>query len=811
MLKHYLKIAFRNLTRNKVFSVINILGLTVGMGVCLLIYQYIHFEMSFDDFHEKGERVYRVVSAVYQNEEKIGHGVESPYMMGLKAKEEIPEITDAIRVHPQYGAAVVVNPETNQRFIELGMLYVDQTFLEVFDYQLKIGQANSVLSKANNIVLTEDMAIKYFGSTNPIGQVLKISGEWDEASYVVTGVVNSPPANSHIDFDALIPMQSLLENDQYKSSDGWSWNNFATYVILSVGADVTATTEKLRQLYMDVKKEDYEISNTSLEMVFQPIQDIHLNSDGLNDPITKNEGSLENVKIYTVVALFILFIAWINYINLTTAQAMRRAREVGVRKAIGANRNQLTRQFLLESALTNFISASLALGVAYALLPMLNDMLGLALEFTLLADFKFCFSFLLILILGVFISGAYPAFMLSSYKTVRVLKDSGIPNTKNLGLRRALIVFQFAASVLLIAGALLVYSQIEFMKNADHGMAMDKILVMTGPKVGINKESIKPKLQTFKNRLKEDNSVIDVTGSENIPSRGYNWGTTMRKLGATEQESETTKIVFVDHDFLKAYDIEMVAGEPFPKERKFSRRVMINEATLDAFGIESPEDALLQKFIIQSEDTIEVAGVLKNYNWSSLKEKHEPYCFVLFGEALDYFSVKIDMSNVQSTVSHVEDVFREVFPNDAFEYFFLEDEFNRQYQSDLQFGKLVGIFTILAIFIACLGLFALVSFSATLRMKEIGIRKVLGAKIGHLMMLLSKEYLYLLLIANVLALPAVWYWGSDWLNNYAFKIDMNIDLFVIPGLMLLVISTFTVSYQTFSTAKANPVDSLRSE
>lgn len=810
MFRHYLKIALRNLSRNKVFSIINILGLAVGMGVCLLIYQYIHFELSYDDFHKGAQNTFRLVSTAYQNEEQIGKGAESPYMLGVKGKEEIPDIRDAIRVHPQYGGAVVTNPETNDRFIELEMLYVDESFLEVFDFQLISGQPNTVLTGTSNLVITEEMANKYFDSKDPIGQILRISGEWAEQSYTVTGVLKSPPVNSHFKFDFLIPIKSLLENDQYKKSDGWSWHNFVTYIQVEGISNIPEVEKKYSQLFQNYKAKDWKASNRSVEIRLQPIQEIHLNSDGIGDPITANNGKLENIGIYSIIASFILIIAWINYVNLSTARAMQRAREVGIRKSIGAYKRQLINQFLLEAGLTNSISAIIAICLAYSLLPMLNHVLGLSLEFSVFGHLEFWTWFIVIISVGTLLSGAYPAFMLSSFKAISMLKTSGPIKNKRIGLRQGLIVFQFTTSILLMAGAFLVYNQIKYMKNSDHGMALDKILVLSGPKVGITRESIKSKLQTLKNQLKNHHSILEVAGSQNIPSRGHNWGDEWYRLGSTEQESETAKIVFIDHDFLETYNIDLLAGKPFPEERKFSRGVLINEATLKAFDISSPEEALSEKFIT-GEDTIEVSGVLRNYNWSSLKEDHAPYFFALFGESLDYFSLKINMTNIPETIAHAEKVYRELFPNDAFEYFFLEDEFNRQYQADLQFGKLIGAFTILAIFIACLGLFALISFSATLRIKEIGIRKVLGARVVHLMGLLSKEYLALLLLANVVALPAVWYLGRSWLDNYAFKIDLGVDLFLIPGLLLLAISILTVSYQTYATAKANPVDALRSE
>lgn len=809
MFSHYLKIAFRNLSRNKVFSIINILGLAVGMGVCLLIYQYIHFESNFDNFHENGERIFRVVHSFYQEGNDEGSDVETTFVFGPKCKEEVPEIESFVRVHPEYGTAVLTNVQTNVPYAEESILYVEDNFLKVFDFPLQSGSVDHALSDKHQIVISERIATKHFGSENPIGKILKVNGSWAKGDFEVAGVVNSVPNNSHLQFDILIPMQVLLEGEQYVQDGGERWTNFVTYLQLKENAKKEVVEEKISQVARTLKAEPLASGNYEMESTLQPLTEIHLGSSELDDPVTFNEGNKENIMTYSIIAFFILLVAWVNYINLSTARSVQRAKEVGVRKSIGAFRWQLIYQFLMEAALTNGLAAIIGVAIAYGLLPFLNELMGLSLVLDVVTQYQFWIVAILILCIGTILSGAYPAFILSSFKAIGMFKPISLKQ-HGFSLRKGLIVFQFMTSILLIAGTYLIYNQVSHMKNAENTMDMEQVLVVKGPRVGVDPSDVQSKLSTFYNELKNHHSILKASGSGTIPGKGYDWRTGIYRLGQQEADAKYANIVFVDRFFTDTYQLKLLAGSPFLEEGSFRSGVLINEAALDAYEIPSAEKALEEKLIL-GDDTLKILGVLENYPWVSLKEKHESFVLGLYEGSMTYFSLRINPAQVSESLAHVEKIYGEMFPGNPFDYFFLDESFNRQYQADLQFGNLFAAFSGLAIFIACLGLFALVSFSASLRTKEIGIRKVLGAKVGHLMALLSKEYLYLLLLANLLALPAVWYWGSDWLNNYAFKIEMGFDLFLIPGIVLLIISALTVSYQTFATAKANPVDALRSE
>ena len=507
--------------------------------------------------------------------------------------------------------------------------------------------------------------------------------------------------------------------------------------------------------------------------------------------------------------------AWVNYLNLSVAQAIKRAKEVGVRKSVGASKKQLINQFLTEAFLVNLSAAFISFGIAALMLPVLNNIIGKELNLTLIQYPGFWVWFSVIIILGAVLSGFYPAFVLSSFKPVSVFNSVKTPQTGGLILRKGLIVFQFLASVFLISATYLVHNQIAYMKDKDLGIDMEKILVLEGPRVFIEElgeeEEEVVKYQAFKNELSAYPSVSAIASTSSVPGKGYLFTEPFRKSGEGPEKNREANILLADTDFTNTYGLEFLAKAPYGKDIVPDVKVIINEEAVKQFGFGSPEEALYKKVVNNYGDTAEVVGVVKNVHWNSLKDPLSPDLYLLNNSYGAYFSVKMDLSNIKETIAGVESAFKSVFPNDPFVYSFLDDDFNRQYQADLQFGNLFTAFSVLAIFIACLGLFALVSFSATLRVKEIGIRKILGASVSQLMILLSKQYLVLLLIANLLAVPAILYFGRSWLDNYAFRIGMGVDIFLIPALVLLVISFLTVGYRTYASAKANPVNSLRKE
>ncbi len=805
--KHYLIVAARNIYRNKFFSLINIAGLAVGMSACLMIYQYIHFELSYDKFHSNVDNIYRLTQSSIRNSEVNATDVFTSHALGVRAKESIPEINRFVRIHyHEDGGAVIANPDNDEPFEEDQILFVDSTFLDVFDFPLKMGNRTSVLSGKHHMVITEQAATKYFGTADPIGKTLEVRGNWVDGDFKVVGVLKAIPINSHLQFDFLLSMASLLDNYQYRNSTGWGWSNFVTYISVAKDADLNVLGEKFDQVITTYNGENLARTDTEIRTGFQTLSDIHLRSNFDRDPAII--GSIQDVYTFSIIGVFILIIAWINYINLSTARSINRAREVGIRKSIGAFKKELIVQFLIESLFINLICACLSIAIVFLTLPILNNLVSTELELVVLETIQFWIWFSILILCGSVLAGIYPAFVLSSFNPLGVIDSFKKNQRGNFNLRKGLIVFQFLASAILISGTYLVYDQVTFMKNQELGINTEHILVVTGPRVGFNNENIESKLQAFKNSVISHHSISGVTGSGMVPSKGFNWQAEIYKMGDLENEYEIGKINWVDLDFTETYNLQFLTGRPFKPNDRLD--VLIDEESVRSFGLGTPENALNQKLIVGG-DTVAVVGVLKNFHWNSVKDQQMPFLFASDDKCSAYFSIKLDLSNIQESISHIENSYNEVFGGNPFNYFFLDDEFNQQYQSDLQFGNLFSIFTFLSIIIAFIGLFALVSVSAASRIKEISIRKVLGARVTDLMVMLSKEYLKLLLIAVILAIPAVLYLGKAWLENYTYRTTIGFDVLIIPAFALMLISILTVSHRTYSAAKSSPINTLRTQ
>lgn len=812
---NYFKIAFRNLRRNKVFSAINILGLAVGMGVCLLIFQYIHFELSYDRFHPKAEQIYRLTKTIDKRGKIISHSPFTSYGLGANAKTTLPEIKELVRVSLLDLSLVVINSEDQVSHQEDRLLFADPGFLDLFHYPLKYGDKSSVFKEKHGIVITEQMAYKYFGDENPIGKILETSGGVMGGSFVVSGVLEPLPENTHLQFDFLFPLDFLISNyGRYKSGGGWDWDEFVTYVLFPEHINPAETTGKFEDIITLHKGDELAKLKEKWKIGLQPLSAIHLHSNFTKDFETNN-GNLRHLGFFAIVALFILLMAWVNYVNLTTSQATLRSKEVGIRKSIGAAKGQLISQFMFEAVLVNFTAAALALALSSVLLPVLQQLVGATISFTMLNDRVFWMAFFLTVSFGTVLSGLYPAFVLTSFQPVNLIKSGGFNPTSKWSLRKGLIVFQFFVSVLLIAGTYLVYQQVLFMKKQDLGMDAEEILVIDGPRVIItsvieNGSTLAEHYQAFKNQATAQHSVTSVTSSSSVPGKGYIFESMVRKTVNPDETLAMGNFVLMDKDFIASYGLEFIAETEIPENIPDWTYILINEAALEALDFASAETALGQEVEFFSYKT-KILGVVKNFHWDSLKDSYSPTFYILDNAYGVYFSVKMNKSDILGTIAHLKKSFEQVFPGDPFSYFFLDEQFNRQYQADLQFGKLFSAFSFLAIFMACLGLFALVSFSASMRTKEVGIRKVLGATSGSLIVLMTREYLYLLALAVILTIPVIYYWGNSWLENFAYRIDIGLEYFLIPGLMMLLVAMVTVWGRIYSTARENPAKALKVE
>jgi putative ABC transport system permease protein len=811
MFQNYLTLAVRNLLKRKLYSFINIFGLAIGVAVCLIILKYVDFELSYDSFHKKAAHIFRTTTAHHQNGEFRGRSVLSGYAQGPSLVADIPEIKTYIRTHPMYGGAVVSyerNTGEPSAFHEDNIQWADSTFFDVFTYKSLKGNLDLALDKPNSVVITKKTAERYFKKDeDPMGKVLKVSGGWYDGDYEVTAVIENVPQNSHFSFDFLLPMHNILLGGQYQDDDGWGWNNFITYVEMHENASVAKAHEKMPAFIEKYRGEDLKRSNSKNELAFQPIREIH-QSPGLNHESSPTV-STGTIYFFIIISIFILAIAWINYINLSTARAMERAKEVGIKKTIGAYRSQLISQFIFESVLVNLMGVAIAVLIAVLLLPVLGAIVGKDFSFDF-TDPRLWMILFGLFLFGSFISGAYPAFVLSSFNVTTVLKGRSERIIGGFSLRKVLVVFQFASSLILIAGTFAVYRQITYMRDQDKGLTMEQMLVVNGPSV-LQREGSKERLITLKNELKNIPSVVNVTTSGAVPGKGYNWGTFIRKDGSQQEDGKSGVIVWVDPDFIPTYGITMLAGKNFDMSVKSDMEaVLVNETALTAFGLGTAENALNERLILGG-DTTEIVGVLKNYHWNSLKTDHVPFLFKADTISRRNYSIHLSGNNMNETIKAIEAKYKEAFPGNPFDFYFLDDSFNNQYKDEQEFARIFGLFAILAIIIACLGLWGLASFTTTQKLKEIGIRKVLGASIQSIMSLLSWQFLKLVLIASILAIPLTWYGIDKWLGGFAFRIGLRWDLFVVPTLVLMVIALLTVSFQILRGASTNPAKTLRSE
>lgn len=812
MISNYLTIAVRNLLKKKLYSFINISGLALGVAVCLVILRYVDFELSYDSFHVKANDIYRTTTASYRNGEFRNHGITSGYAQGPAILLEIPEVKSYVRTHPMYGGAVLSYQRPNgdpTTFNEESIQWVDSTFFDVFTYQAIEGNLKTALQKPNSIVLTKKSAERYFQKgEDPLGKLFQVSGGWSDGAYEVTAVIENAPENAHFNFDFILPIHNLLRSGQYTEDSGWGWSNFVTYIELHPNASKTSAEGKLPALVDKYRGKDLAESNSSIKISLQPVREIHL-TPGLNNESSPTI-SPYTIYFFVLIAVFILAIAWINYINLSTARAMERAREVGIKKAIGALKSQLISQFIFESVLVNLLGVIIAVLIALALLPVLGQIVGKELVFNF-ADVRFWLIIVGLFVTGSLISGAYPAFVLSSFNTTEILKGKGEKVVKGFSLRKALVVFQFAASLILIAGTFAIYRQMVFMRNQDKGFTMERMLVVNGPRI-MDRKTSRERLISMKNELKKIPGISAVATSAAIPGGGHNWGTGIRKDGTEREASKNGAIVWVDPDFIKTYGMELVSGRVFnPEIKSDMESVVVNEAAVETFGLGNIDTALNERLILGGGDTVAIVGVLKNYNWSSLKQEHTPMMFKADTISDHRYSILLQPGNMNETISKIETIYRDFFPGNPFDYYFLEDFFNNQYKADQQFARIFGAFAILAIFIACMGLWGLASFTTNQKLREIGIRKVLGASAQSITTLLSWQFLKLVLISGVVALPLAYYGISSWLGNFANRIGMSWDLFIVPIVILSLIALCTVSIQILRGAHINPARILRSE
>lgn len=805
MLKNYFKIAWRNIAKQKGYSSINIIGLAIGIAACLLILQYVSFELSYENFHEHKDRIYRVQQDRYDNGKLSTQWAAGAYAVGNAFKDAIPEIEDYVKLVQRSD----VITEVNNRQIKIkNVFFASGSFFNIFTYPLVEGSKSKALTEPYTAAISETTARILYGTTSVIGKQLNLNRR---RVYTITAVYKDAPSNTQLKPDLLLSYvtfvnQSLPDNNP---ETAWTWDGCLTYLLLRKDADPATVEKKFVPVVKRFTDEEMKRFNAAVTYKLQPLTDIHLYSHYISEPGVNGDG--KTVYLLLGIAFFIAVIAWVNYINLATARAVNRAKEVGVRKAVGSQRKQLILQFLSESAVLNCCALILALIIIIVSIPGFNKISGQELSFSVFANPGFWIALAALFLTGTFFSGLYPAFVLSGFKPIEVLKGKMTATTKGALLRKGLVVFQFAASLFLLIGTLAVYKQIQYMRKQSLGINIDQTLVIRPPIV-VTDSTYAQDMTSMRDELKNQTSIKGTAISTSIPGQPVDWNAGAIKIvGTPESTQKQYRIIGMDYDYMNMYGIKLIAGRSFSKDFGTDENsVVFNKRGFEQLGLDKPEDAIGKKIDFWGEQYT-IIGVTENFHQQSLRESFEPLIFRLIPNVRGFMSVKTTAANASQTVDQVKKTWNKFFPGNTFEYFFLDEHFSQQYKADQRFGQVFGLFTSLAILVACMGLFGLASFTTMQRNKEIGIRKVLGASVPGILKLLYKEFAVLLVIAFVVAVPLAWLTVNSWLQGYAFRTNIHWSYFVLPFAAVVIIALLTVSFQTVKAAIANPVKSLRTE
>ena len=813
MLKNYLKTAFRNLWKNKGFSTINIVGLSIGISTCLLIMLYVLDELSFDRYNKNAERIYRI-----NNEIKFGGNhfdlAQTPPMMGPEAVKEFPQVEQYTRLR-WYGGFLVKKGNENLR--ENRVAWGDSTLFQVFSLSMIAGDPRTALSNPHSMVITETIAKKYFPQdverdiTNVIGKTLLIN---DTASYKVTGVIKNIPAQTHFNFDIFLP----LIQDAYSRDDNWLSENYCTYILVKEGTDVKKLDRQIEAMLirftapllknvLGLSMTEFSSTGNYIRSSLTPLTSIHLHSNKIGG--LDANGNIQFVYIFSAIAIFILLIACVNFMNLSTARSANRAKEVGVRKVLGSLRNNLINQFLVESIMVSFIALLIAILVAWLMLPYFNQIAGKTIHSAALFKPSMAISlFVLMLIVGL-LAGSYPAFFLSAFQPIEVLKGKLARGFKGSYLRNALVVFQFSISIILIIGTIVIYNQLLYIRSKDIGFNRKQVMIIQ------NTDALKSQVTTFKNE------ILKISGVENASISGYlpvNFNRSNDAFFTSPTLDQKTAISMqrwgVDENYIPTLDMKLIEGRNFSRDFPTdSGAVIINEA---AEKFLATKDILNRKlYEIENINTkklrdFQIIGVVKNFNFSSLRDVVTPLGLFLQKETGN-ISIRVNASNIQNVKAQIKEKWKTLAPGQPFDFSFMDEEFNNLYKAEERTGQIFISFAVLAILIACLGLFGLITYAAEQRIKEIGIRKVLGASVSNIVGMLSKDFLKLIAIAAVVSFPVAWWLMNKWLQDFAYRVDLSWWIFVLAGSSTTLIALITVSFQAIKAAIANPVKSLRTE
>lgn len=794
MLRNYFKVALRTLLQHRAFSFINILGLAVGLTACFLIFLYLRFESSYDNFHTKADRIFRVVTDIRTPTETAHEGATTA-PIALNVKKDFQEVEDAVRLTNDG----FLCRKGDVKFQEKRAVMADSSLFNVFDFPLVAGDKKTALVNPMSIVISQSSAKKYFGNTNPMGQQVLLTGAAINAT--ITGVMKDIPENSQIKADLFVSMSSYQQIYGHPTADSeWTVHNMYTYVLLKPHTSAAAVAGKFpafMELHDGPQMKKMQMYET---LSLESLRDVYLRS-GRSGYVT---GSITNVRIFSIIAGFILLIACVNFINLTTARSTERAKEVGIRKVIGAGRPQLVGQFIGESVIIALLAFVLSLILCSLLLPLFNQLAGKEISAGIFTRPWDAFSlFALSLGIGI-LAGFYPSLVLSSFRPVSVLKGNFTTGTQGVFLRKGLVVFQFTISIVLIVSTIVVYTQLSYMRNQDLGFSKDQEIIIN---TNFDKNNF-----VFKQSLASIPGVLSSSFSSSVPGKGFVSAYSQVQNKSGDLQKTNIDLCFTDFDFIDQYKLKIIAGRAFSKAfpTDTGQAMIINESAVKMLGYHSPNEAIGSSFD-QWGRKGQIIGVVKDFHYLSLQQNIQPLTMRVERWAWGTISIKVSTSHLDATIKSIEANWTKAIPNRPFDYTFLDEDFNRLYVTEVKFGQLFLNFSVLAIFISCLGLLGLAAYSTIQRTKEIGVRKVLGASVTSIVNLLSIDFVRLVFIAFLIASPIAWFAMNTWLHDFAYRTHITWWVFALAGFASLFIVMLTISFQAVKAAVQNPIKSLRTE
>jgi putative ABC transport system permease protein len=811
MLRNFFKTAGRNILRHKAYSIINFVGLTCGVTLALLIMVYVRSEVNFDNFHAKGDRLYRIKYVA-------PNGLElatSPPPIAPLMTEYFPEVESAARL---YGRNVSIKrPDREESFEEDRIFFADSTLMDMMSFDFIKGNPKNALHEEFTVIITEEMAKKYFGDEDPIGEPLLFSGR---LSFRVIAVVKEFPSDSHINFNMLVPYENMFDMENDETSERLR-NNLAinfiishgyTYVLLKPGADPGNVDKNFGAFLKKYAPADRQVGQV---FTLFPVQDIHMNSTMLAESNSTNSWS--NIFIFAGVGLLTIIIACINYINLSTAQSFTRIKEIGIRKILGSYKYQIISQFLSESFLFCLISFVLSFGAFYLALPYLNQLMGKELQFVEVVDFQLILAAVGLLLVITLLAGGYPSYFVTRFESVHTLKGNGSAAAGGNWLRKSLIVFQLMIACMLLSGSLLIMKQLDFLSSRPIGFQKNHIVSVPIFSQNLNgifgrpDSTFRTRLQTFRDNIEAQAGVMGTTLSSNVPGLGAVFRGTIPE-GFTAEDNMYLANISVDYDFFKTYEVELIAGRTFSREfgTDPSSAFLVNETAVREFKWGTPEQAL-GKTINREGKIGKVVGVIKDINFTSLTSAITPLIVEYNADQMNQLTIRFENANIEATLDRIQSNWNSMFPEKSFQFNFLDQQLDQQYANFRNFGTIIETFTLIAILIACLGVYGLVLFVVQRKVKEIGVRKVLGATVPGILQLIYREFALLIILAFVLGAPVAWYFMDQWLENFTYHTTIDVWTFLLSLVMVVVVTSITIAYQAVKASMANPVKSLRSE